>query len=71
MYGGKRVHPQSVEEGFYFEPAVITNVDDSWEIAQNEIFGAIMLLMPFKDENEVLQRANSTEFGLASGVYTK
>ncbi|KAI1725294.1 aldehyde dehydrogenase family domain-containing protein [Ditylenchus destructor] len=71
LYGGKRVHPQSVEEGFYFEPAVITNVDDSWEIAQNEIFGAIMLLMPFKDENEVLQRANSTEFGLASGVYTK
>lgn len=71
LCGGKRVHPAGVENGFYFEPAVITNVKDDWEIATEEIFGPIIILLPFKDESEVIRRANNTQYGLASGLYTK
>lgn len=71
MRGGKRIHPSGVENGFYFDPAVLTNVKDDWEIAREEIFGAVLLILPFKTEEEVIKRANNTEFGLASGLYTK
>ncbi|VDK45574.1 unnamed protein product, partial [Cylicostephanus goldi] len=62
LRGGKRVHPDGVENGFYLEPAVILGL---------KIFGAVCLLLPFDTEEEVLQRANETEYGLAAGVFSK
>ncbi|XP_058856113.1 cytosolic 10-formyltetrahydrofolate dehydrogenase-like [Acipenser ruthenus] len=67
--GGKQVP----RPGFFFEPTVFTNVEDHMYIAKEESFGPIMIISKFKegDVDGVLKRANDTEFGLASGVFTR
>uniref|UniRef100_A0A8V5G5R9 10-formyltetrahydrofolate dehydrogenase n=1 Tax=Melopsittacus undulatus TaxID=13146 RepID=A0A8V5G5R9_MELUD len=69
VYGGRQVH----RPGFFMEPTVFTDVEDHMYIAQEESFGPVMVISKFKngDVDGVLQRANSTEYGLASGVFTK
>lgn len=70
LVGGQRIHPKNVENGFYFAPAVITNVNDNMEIVRDEVFGAVMLILPFDTEEEVIKRANNTSFGLAAGIFS-
>ncbi len=52
------------------EPTVLTNVDNSARIAQEEIFGPVVVAMPFTEVSEVARLANDTRFGLASAVWT-
>lgn len=52
----------------YIEPTIITDVDPKSEIAQNEIFGPVLLVMKFKDEDEAVAIANSTRYGLAAYI---
>ena len=59
------------DKGYYIEPTIFTNVTDDMAIAQEEIFGPVMALMKFKTVEEVIQKANSTRYGLAAGVVTK
>jgi aldehyde dehydrogenase (NAD+) len=59
------------KEGFYIAPTVFSNVEDRMTVAKEEIFGPVMCLQKFRDEDEVLQRANSTPFGLAAGIFTQ
>ena len=65
--GGNRVG----DRGFFIEPTVFDNVRDDMTIAQEEIFGPVMCVMPFKDIDEVVKRANNTPYGLAAAVWTK
>ncbi|XP_006169832.1 cytosolic 10-formyltetrahydrofolate dehydrogenase [Tupaia chinensis] len=67
--GGKQVP----RPGFFFEPTVFTDVEDHMSIAKEESFGPIMIVSRFADGDvdTVLSRANATEFGLASGVFTR
>ncbi|KAM9860206.1 cytosolic 10-formyltetrahydrofolate dehydrogenase-like [Aulostomus maculatus] len=67
--GGQQVQ----RPGFFFEPTVFTNVQDHMYIAKEESFGPVMIISMFKsgDVEDVLQRANATEYGLASGVFTQ
>uniref|UniRef100_A0A671EJZ5 10-formyltetrahydrofolate dehydrogenase n=1 Tax=Rhinolophus ferrumequinum TaxID=59479 RepID=A0A671EJZ5_RHIFE len=67
--GGNQV-PRS---GFFFQPTVFTDVEDHMFIAKEESFGPIMIISRFAngDVDTVLSRANATEFGLASGVFTR
>lgn len=65
--GGKKVGA----EGFWVEPTVFADVTDDMVIAQEEIFGPVMAVLDFDTEEEVMARANATEFGLAAGVYTR
>uniref|UniRef100_A0A669B0H5 10-formyltetrahydrofolate dehydrogenase n=1 Tax=Oreochromis niloticus TaxID=8128 RepID=A0A669B0H5_ORENI len=69
VYGGKRVD----RPGFFMEPTVFTDVEDHMFIAKEESFGPVMVVSKFKDGDVdgVLQRANDTEYGLASGVFTR
>lgn len=63
--------PNSVTgEGFYIQPTVFADVTDDMTIAREEIFGPVMCVLDFEDEAEVIERANATEFGLSSGVFT-
>ncbi|KAL6727112.1 hypothetical protein Aduo_009018 [Ancylostoma duodenale] len=71
LRGGKRVHPNGVENGFYFEPAVIMGLKDNARAVREEIFGACCLLLPFDTEEEVVKRANDTMYGLAAGVFSR
>ena len=56
--------------GFYVQPTVFADVTDDMTIAQEEVFGPLMSVLTFDTEEEVTLRANSTEFGLAAGVFT-
>lgn len=67
VYGGKQV----ARPGLFFEPTIFTEVNDDMFIAKEESFGPIMIILKFKELEEVLTRANASEFGLASGVFTK
>jgi betaine-aldehyde dehydrogenase len=57
--------------GHFILPAVFANCTDSMTIAQEEIFGPVMTVLRFKSEEEVIERANKTDFGLAAGVFTQ
>ena len=65
--GGKRLN----RNGFYLQPTVFADVTDSMTIAREEIFGPVMAVLDFDSEDEVMTRANATEFGLAAGVFTR
>lgn len=58
------------KDGFWVEPVVFADVQDDMTIAREEIFGPVMSVLDFDTEEEVLARANATEFGLAAGVFT-
>lgn len=66
-YGGQRVE----REGFYLQPTIFADVTDDMTIAREEIFGPVMSMLNFDEEDEVVDRANATEFGLAAGVFTR
>ena len=67
LTGGKMAD----RDGFFIEPTVFTDVTDDMTIAREEIFGPVMSVLDFGDEEEVIARANDTQFGLAAGVFTK
>jgi betaine-aldehyde dehydrogenase len=68
--GGRRARVQGFG-GFFVEPTVFTGVTDAMTIAREEIFGPVMSVLDFDDEQEVVARANATQFGLAAGVFTR
>ncbi|MBB4568891.1 NAD-dependent succinate-semialdehyde dehydrogenase [Rhizobium leucaenae] len=57
--------------GNFFEPTVLRNVDDSMQLAREETFGPVAPLFRFRDESDVIEQANDTEFGLASYFYAR
>lgn len=57
--------------GFYVQPTVFADVTDTMTIAREEIFGPVMAVLDFDTEDEVIARANDTEFGLSAGVFTR
>ena len=69
--GGNLPSLQGFENGCFIEPTVFTGVRDDMRIAREEIFGPVMSVLSFDDEDEVIERANNVEFGLAAGVFTR
>jgi len=64
--GGNRIP----SDGYYIQPTVFADVTDEMSIAREEVFGPLMSVLSFDNEEEVVGRANATEFGLAAGVFT-
>lgn len=56
--------------GLFVEPTVLTNVTNQMQIAQEEVFGPVLSVIPFDDEAEAIQLANDTRYGLAAGIWT-
>jgi aldehyde dehydrogenase (NAD+) len=70
IFGGKRANPPGFPDGYFFSPTILGNVAPDSYIAQNEVFGPVLSVIPFEDEEEAVAIANGTPFGLAAGVWT-
>jgi betaine-aldehyde dehydrogenase len=68
--GGKRVTSGGLARGCFVAPTVFEECRDDMCIVREEIFGPVMSVLDFDDEEEVIERANATQFGLAAGVFT-
>ena len=67
--GGRR--PSTFPKGFYYEPTIITGVSAETPCVAEELFGPVLSVIPFADEDDAVLKANDTVFGLASGVFTR
>ncbi|MCR8856188.1 aldehyde dehydrogenase family protein [Bacillus pseudomycoides] len=68
--GGKRILADGKGDGFFIEPTVFVNVKPDMRIVQEEIFGPVVVIQKFKDEQEAIELANGTDYGLAGSVFT-
>jgi betaine-aldehyde dehydrogenase len=69
--GGGRATGGELDRGFFVEPTIFYDVDNSARIAREEIFGPVAAVMPFDDEADAIRIANDTHFGLAAAVWTR
>ena len=69
--GNRKLIEGDLLNGYYIEPTVIENLPFDCEVNQEEIFGPVLTLIPFKDEEEVINMANSTKYGLSASIFTK
>jgi aldehyde dehydrogenase (NAD+) len=70
LTGGDRLTAGDLADGYFVAPTVLADGDDNMRITREEIFGPVACVMPFDNIDDVLSRANDTEFGLSGGVWT-
>lgn len=71
LTGGYQVTDSGLEDGNFVAPTVFTDCTDDMAFVQQEIFGPVMAVLKFRDEQEVIRRANNTHYGLAAGIFTQ
>ncbi len=69
LLGGGR--PRGQKKGYFFEPTIVTGVAQDSELVQKEVFGPLVVILPFKNEAEAIFLANDVPYGLAGSVWTK
>jgi aldehyde dehydrogenase (NAD+) len=70
VYGGGRATGPGLDSGLFIQPTIFADVHNDMELAQTEIFGPVLAIMPFDTEEEAIRIANDIPFGLASGLWT-
>ncbi|PNZ68276.1 aldehyde dehydrogenase family protein [Staphylococcus croceilyticus] len=70
LTGGHRITDNGLDKGYFFEPTIIELKDNSHQLAQEEIFGPVVVVEKFEDEEEAVKIANDSEYGLAGGIFT-
>ena len=70
LYGGKQLIIDGYENGYYMKPTIIEVKTDECRVNQEEIFGPVVTIMPFSNEDEVLQMANKVKYGLSATLWT-
>ena len=70
LSGGKRPDERELQDGYFIEPTIFTNVRNDMRIAQEEIFGPVLSVIPFDSEDKAIELANESEYGLGAGVWT-
>ncbi len=63
--------PDDGRAGYQMRPTVLTGVEQSWRVAREEVFGPVLVALPWEDEDEVIAWANDTHYGLAAFIFTK
>lgn len=71
LHGGKSLQPENAPDGYFIAPTIFTDCTDQMTICREEIFGPVMSVLTFDDEDEVINRANTTDYGLAAAVFTQ
>jgi aldehyde dehydrogenase (NAD+) len=69
--GGDRAVVDGRDGGFYFQPTIISGVDTRMTVAQEEIFGPVLVVIPFEDDDEAVRLANDSIYGLAGAVWSR
>jgi acyl-CoA reductase-like NAD-dependent aldehyde dehydrogenase len=69
--GGQAARGPGLDQGFFIEPTIFGNVDNRMQLAREEIFGPVLAVIPFDDDDEALAIANDSPYGLAAGVWTE
>lgn len=70
LCGGKRLTTDGRDKGYFVEPTILEAADSSMRIVQEEIFGPVLVVQKFRTEEEAIQLANGTKYGLAGAVFT-
>lgn len=68
VYGGER--PEQLTRGYFLQPTIFDNVSSEMQLAQEEIFGPVLSVLSFRDEDEALRIANGVKYGLVAGIFT-
>jgi len=68
--GGTRPTNAGLAKGAFYLPTIVDGIDNRWPIARNEIFGPVLCIMPFDDEDDLVNQANDSAYGLAAGIWT-
>ena len=71
LLGGSRARQDGLGSALYFEPTILTGVNDMMEVAREETFGPVAPILTFEDEDELVARVNNTRYGLASYFFTR
>ena len=71
LTGGHALQPDNAPNGYFVAPTIFTQCTDEMTLSKEEIFGPVMSVFTFTDEDEVVRRANDTRLGLAAGVFTQ
>ncbi|KAA8641921.1 hypothetical protein EYZ11_011785 [Aspergillus tanneri] len=73
LSGGERHTPSTSknQNGYFIQPTVFTDVTDSMQICREEVFGPVVVILPFETEEEAIRRANDTTYGLGAAVFTR
>ena len=71
LVGGRAPEEEALRRGFFFEPTLFDEVMADAPIAQEEIFGPVLVMLPFRDLDEAAAVANRTSYGLVAGVWTR
>jgi acyl-CoA reductase-like NAD-dependent aldehyde dehydrogenase len=71
LYGGHQLTGETYYSGFYVEPTVFGHVTRDMAIVQEEIFGPVIVLIPFREIDEAIELANNVKFGLSASIYTR
>ena len=71
LTGGHALQPDNAPNGYFVAPTIFTQCTDEMTLSKEEIFGPVMSVLTFTDEDEVIRRANDTRLGLAAGVFTQ
>ncbi|SUE63309.1 aldehyde dehydrogenase [Roseomonas gilardii] len=69
LAGGRR--PEGMEEGVYLRPTILAGLDNTARICREEVFGPVLVVLPFESEEEVVAMGNDNDYGLACGIYTR
>ena len=71
LIAGGTGKPEGFQKGYYVKPTVFADVNNKMEIARTEIFGPVLSIIPFENEEEAIEIANDTDYGLANYVQTQ
>ena len=71
LVGGERYIENGCDKGAFVKPTLITGVNNACRIAQEEVFGPVSVIIKFKSDEEVIEQANDSEYGLAGAVFSK
>ncbi len=70
VYGGKRPESPDLSQGWFFQPTIFDQVRNDMYLAQEEVFGPVLGILKFREEEKLIALANDTQYGLAAGIWT-